>query len=132
MTVSSPQQTRLDMNVPPPTIYQAAKPSMMAMSDQWKTGSMYITSPPSGLDLPNKTPVEYTPGSTAHGTRAFHPLEESLPYGKTVVGKPAIWPPTINQTSNFKLASYPPPAYAGAHLKRVNLCAGLGGIDPTM
>lgn len=36
------------------------------------------------------------------------------------------------QSANFKLASYPPQTYAGVHLTRRTITAGLGGIDPTM
>ena len=170
----SPQQARLDANVPAPTVYQVA-PTPEAMKDQWKTSSMYINNDKkwqSMTQTPSMTPIEYTPGSTAQGTRRFHFAETTLPYGRSTIPATAkaVWPPQITpvsmspflfvlssvrpccrcrrhrshsvrlracgrafmtQTHNFKLASYAPQSYAGAHLERRTLVAGLGGIDPT-
>ena len=124
----TPEQKRLDDNVPAPGVFQQV-PSPEAMGDQWKTSSQYITT--ADVGAPSTAPFEYTPGSTAGGTRRLHAVETTLPYGQNTTQK-AVWPPTLNPIHNFKLASYPPQSYAGAHLERRTLVAGLGGIDPTM
>jgi len=79
-------------------------------------------------DTPNKTPV----ASSANFSR-LHRAEETLPYGNMLIGaKPCVWPPKINVQHNFNLANYPPMSAPSPHLQRLNIVAGLGGIDPTM
>ena len=130
-TSESPQQFRLNENVPAPTIFHAT-PDMGAMTNQWATSSMYITNTTTSR-VPDLTPLEVIPGSTASGTRRMHRAETALPYGKT--GGTSSWPPPITATSHFTyLAATTRPTYGGPHLVTIKpgiLTAGLGGIDPT-
>ena len=53
---------------------------MSAMKNQWKTSSMYINNNNTSR-VPDETPVEFIPGSTASGMRRLHRAELTLPYG---------------------------------------------------
>ena len=121
----SPQQMRLDAHVPAPTDRSFA-PLKSAMKDQFKTSSMYINWEPPAVPEPTLMPHTRIPGSTASGIIR---LPRVVPPPKREV---ISWPPKLSTSHNFKPAMYPPHSYAGAHLERRVLCAGLGGIDPTM
>jgi hypothetical protein len=130
----TPEQMRMDANVPAMTIYQAAPQAKTTMHNQWKVSSNYITCATPTQDTPNKTPV-----ASGSAFQRFHPAEElAMPYGnKTILGgERCVWPPKINMQHNFNLANYPPISEGGVHLERnpyfQRITAGLGGIDPTM
>ena len=63
------------------------------MTNQWKTSSMYINNS-STSRVPDNTPIEYIPGSTASGTRRLHRAELTLPYGQSTT-QTMSWPPPI-------------------------------------
>ena len=110
----SPEQARLNQNVPAATIYSAV-PTTQTMTDQWKPASGYVTG-----KVWND--IEYVPGSTAQMTRRLHPLDVKVPDSKLA---PVIWPPPFAPVPKVTLA--PPPAYAGPHLKLLKITASRPG-----
>ena len=94
------------------------------MEDQWKSSSRYITGARS---------VEYafTAGSTAAG---FRPVGTSSAAGvsssSTLAGG---WPPSFPpELATRTPGTIPTPQYGGPALAKLNISAGLGGIEPRM
>ena len=110
----SPEQARLNQNVPAPSIY-AAVPTAKTMTDQWKPASGYITG-----KVWND--IEVAPGSTAQITRRLNPLDVKVPDCKLA---PIVWPPP--GVSVPKVTLPPPPLYGGPHLKLLNITAARTG-----
>jgi hypothetical protein len=88
---------------------------MSAMKNQWKTSSMYINNN-STERVPDETPVEFIPGSTASGIRRLHRAELTLPYGQKTTSMQ--WPPPITPVRTW----HKPVAYA-RHLRSLPLFA---------
>ena len=115
---ASPEQDRLDKNVPSSTIYHQA-PTVDSMTDQWKTASGYITGKEWNV-------VEKIPGSTAQGTRRLQKTEVPVP---DLVANPVVWPPKFDPVPVvYPAASLnAPDALAGPHLKLLKITTARPG-----